>query len=107
MGIYSRKGYFMAFLTCPILDKKRQSEYHKAYAEKNPEKAKARQIVRAAIKDGTLQRKPCQRCGDWPVHAHHPDYSQPLKVWWLCPKCHARITKLTKEYIYVEKSSGI
>ena len=79
----------------------------KAWQKKNPEKVKAHQIVREAIKDGTLQMKPCQRCGDWPVQAHHPDYSQPLNVWWLCPKCHARITKLTKEYIYVEKSSGI
>ena len=80
-------------------EKKYRVDCASKWQKNNPEKVKAHQIVAEAIKDGILQRKPCQRCGDWPVLAYHPDYSQPLNVWWLCPKCHARITKLTKEYI--------
>ena len=32
----------------------------------------------------------CQRCGVVPkiLHRHHPDYSKPLEILWLCPACH-------------------
>lgn len=26
-----------------------------------------------------------------PAHAHHPDYSRPYTVIWLCPGCHNRL----------------
>ena len=52
-----------------------------------------RQLVRLAVKTGLIEKpKRCERCGDEPpphrLHAHHPDYSKPLDVVWLCSQCH-------------------
>ena len=42
-----------------------------------------------AIKSGKLVPKPCERCGATDrIEAHHPDYSKPLEVKWLCFPCH-------------------
>jgi len=31
----------------------------------------------------------CERCGQAkPLQAHHPDYTKPFKVKWLCQICH-------------------
>lgn len=49
---------------------------------------RARRSSFAAIKDGTLIRKPCEVCGDEKVDGHHDDYSKPLDVRWLCRKHH-------------------
>jgi len=27
---------------------------------------------------------------------HHPDYSQPLRVYWLCRACHRKLDGMTK-----------
>jgi hypothetical protein len=32
----------------------------------------------------------CENCHeDKPLDKHHPDYSKPLKIEWLCRKCHS------------------
>lgn len=67
--------------------KKKQSNTPE-YRERNPEKVKARSAVSNAIRDGKLIRQPCH-CGR-KGHAHHPDYSKPLEVEWLCPLHHSR-----------------
>jgi len=41
-----------------------------------------------AMRHGILVKQPCARCGG-PAEAHHPDYSQPLNVVWLCRQHHA------------------
>lgn len=54
------------------------------------EKETARKLMRNAIKDGTLVRQPCEECGSTKsVAGHHPDYSRPLDVRWLCASHHA------------------
>lgn len=54
-----------------------------------PEKYKARGAVARAIRNGTLVRQPCARCGATSdVQAHHHDYSKPLDIEWLCRTCH-------------------
>jgi len=64
---------------------------------KNPYKQAARRAVRSAIERGDLvPRDECEACGESPmrsdgvraVQAHHDDYSRPLSVRWLCPRCH-------------------
>lgn len=59
--------------------------------EKNPEAYKAHYLVTNAVRDGRLRKLPCLFCGAEKVHAHHRDYSKPLDVIWLCPKCHHRL----------------
>ena len=44
--------------------------------------------VHKAIKTGQLVRMPCEVCGS-KAEAHHPDYSKPLNVMWLCRKHHS------------------
>lgn len=56
---------------------------------RNPEKVQAERLVATAIQRGTLHRRPCTVCGA-KAHAHHADYTKPLKVQWLCPLHHAR-----------------
>jgi uncharacterized OB-fold protein len=50
---------------------------------------KARFAVHNATTRGKLMKKPCEVCGADKVEAHHPDYSKPLDVVWLCRKHHA------------------
>ena len=52
-----------------------------------PERRKAHHAVRSALRSGRLERQPCWVCGER-AEAHHPDYSQPLDVVWLCPAHH-------------------
>ncbi len=49
---------------------------------------KARHAVSEAIRKGTLVPQPCQECGDLKSQGHHPDYSKPLEVQWLCYPHH-------------------
>lgn len=63
------------------------SAIHKRYHQKHPELRKAHRAVRIAIKNGHLRRQPCSVCGQPNAQAHHPDYTKPLEVIWLCP-CH-------------------
>lgn len=55
--------------------------------DKNINKVRARTAVRDALRSGRLSRKPC-KCGNPRSQAHHSDYNKPLKVKWLCSKCH-------------------
>jgi ribosomal protein S27AE len=55
--------------------------------------------VRRALFSGVLVSQPCVFCGDTNVEAHHKDYSKPLDVVWLCPKCHRRLHALFPETV--------
>lgn len=60
------------------------------WSNKHPERRKASHIVGNALRDGKLTRWPIcalPECESKP-QAHHPDYSRPLDVVWLCPKHH-------------------
>lgn len=51
----------------------------------------AQQALRAAVRYGRVVKWPaCANpgCTRTDVQAHHPDYSRPLDVVWLCPYCH-------------------
>lgn len=66
--------------------------YQRRKRERSPEKDRARQQVRRAIKAGKLIRLPCEICGSThQIEAHHNDYSRPLNVRWLCFKHHREI----------------
>ena len=59
--------------------------------KKNKDKLKVKDAVRYAIKTGKLVKTPCHICGDVQVEGHHPDYSRPLDVVWLCRKHHNEV----------------
>jgi len=73
-------------------DRQKISEYRRQWEIKNPEKMKAHRIVHRSIKRGDLIRPNiCEKCGkSGRIEASHTDYSKPLWVEWLCPKCHRR-----------------
>ena len=52
---------------------------------------RAHAAVARAIKTGDLVKEPCQVCGSPESEAHHPDYSSPLDVMWLCSLHHNRL----------------
>jgi len=55
------------------------------------EKVLARRALNNAVKRGAVVKPAvCDGCHQpGKLHGHHADYSQPLKVRWLCPPCHA------------------
>jgi hypothetical protein len=58
-------------------------------------KANARAYTQVLLKRGELVKEPC-RCGETNVEAHHPDYSQPRLVIWLCRACHRALHRREK-----------
>ena len=62
-------------------------ERHKLLANRS------RYELRKALDAGEVVKPDrCARCGRRAaVLAHHPIYSEPLLVQWLCPSCHAAV----------------
>jgi len=59
----------------------------------DPVKVAANKAVGNAVRDGRLMKPDsCENCGGagQRIEAHHPDYSKPLEVVWLCSVCHGR-----------------
>lgn len=71
--------------------KERSKAIRQKWRAENPVAYKAHSAVSNAIRDGKLKRLSCEFCGREDTHAHHKDYSKPLDVMWLCPKCHHRL----------------
>lgn len=73
------------------------AQSHRAAAQRwqasHPERRKANVIVGNAMKAGKLEPQPCWCCGN-KAEAHHPDYSRPLDVVWLCPPHHKEVHAL-------------
>jgi len=69
--------------------------HKKRWAEKHPDRRSASNAVSNAIRDGKLEKLPCFVCGK-NAQGHHPDYSRPLDVVWLCPKHHKETHALVK-----------
>ena len=51
-------------------------------------KHQARWALNHALQSGKLFKEACTNCGNQKSEGHHPDYSKPLLVVWLCRKCH-------------------
>lgn len=68
------------------------NDVKRRWQKRNPHKVKAELEAAIAERSGIIQRPDaCQECGSpWPLQRHHPDYSQPLFVRYLCTKCHGR-----------------
>lgn len=60
----------------------------KRYNKKNRIKKLAKDSVHNAIVSGRMKRLPCSICGNEKSEGHHPNYTKPLDVIWLCHKHH-------------------
>lgn len=58
------------------------------WKKRHPDRYRAHYAVGNAVRDGRLEKKPCEVCGATYVHGHHDDYTKPLEVRWLCPIHH-------------------
>lgn len=74
-----------------------KSAYQREWRKRNPlsgeakKKDIARSYANVYLKRGKIERQPCcvEGCRG-PAQMHHPDYSRPLFVIWLCDKHHRR-----------------
>jgi glutamate synthase domain-containing protein 2 len=98
--------------------KEKISKYNREYIQKNrekirelsrryPERLKARELTRQAIRSGRLVRpKICSICdAERKIQAHHVDYSKPLEIMWLCVDCHKKQHLKYQEEKYESVSS--
>lgn len=74
----------------------RQATEAKYYAI-NRHKRLAKDAVNNAIRAGRLKKSPCGVCGNKNSQGHHPDYSKPLEVIWLCHEHHHMIHNPRKD----------
>ena len=63
----------------------------KEWYAKNRDRLRVREAVKYALKSGKLVKTACHVCGKDNVEGHHPDYSRPLDVVWLCREHHLQI----------------
>ena len=68
-----------------------------AYTD-NPEATQARRMILNLINLGLIKRESCQYplCHRKKTDGHHPDYSKPLEVVWLCRSHHHLIGRLLR-----------
>ena len=64
------------------------TEITRAWRAEDARRSVAHSRVSRAIRNGTLARQPCVKCGEVKSLAHHEDYDKPLEVMWLCQPCH-------------------
>ena len=60
--------------------------------QQNKNKYRARRLLNKLIKEGVINRMPCEICRKT-GNGHHPDYSKPTEVVWLCRKHHAELNR--------------
>jgi hypothetical protein len=70
-----------------------RSQANKRYRTKHPQKIKAHMVLNYAVTSGKIIRpETCISCGaGGRIEGHHPDYSKPLEVIWVCVPCHKKI----------------
>jgi hypothetical protein len=62
------------------------------------QKRTTRHKLRYAVKRGLINKpKKCSDCKEEKaLQGHHPDYSKPLEVIWLCRKCHDSLHRIER-----------
>lgn len=75
------------------INKEKRLEYQRQYRVKNKQKIHAQALIQYQVSRGyIIPPTLCQKCKQKLVQcSHHPDYSKPLKVYWICDECHMRI----------------
>lgn len=71
------------------------------YVDEHPERRRARSSLEASIRRGEVTPWPVcavPECATAKPEAHHPDYSRPLSVVWLCHRHHKQAHRLVSGY---------
>lgn len=82
--------------------RQRQTERDRVYSARryldpvHRQKARVRWQIRKAAKCGRIERQNCALCGAEAV-PHHPDYSRPFFVVWLCREHHELVHRLGRD----------
>jgi Zn finger protein HypA/HybF involved in hydrogenase expression len=65
----------------------------------------AHKLTLARIRNGFIARQAnCQECKKiCHTQAHHPDYSKPKEIQWLCPKCHSQKRRDLRNFHKIQK----
>ena len=79
-------------------------ENEKRWKERNEDKVRVERMVQWKIRAGFLKRLMCCICGNVKSQAHHPDYSKPYDVIWLCALHHTRLHREISGNLKVHKS---
>jgi len=93
-----KDGYFEEYQQKPEV-KERKAEQQREYS-RNPNlriKYLARWYTKRMVRNGTITKEPCAICGKEQSEAHHPDYTEPLLIVWLCSDCHRNIHRAKAE----------
>jgi hypothetical protein len=61
------------------------------WRDRYPDRYRAHYLLESAIKSGRVVKPDTCPCGAPNPHGHHPDYSKPLMVVWLCRDCHNKL----------------
>ena len=104
----NKDGELVEYFMCRECNRKRVKIYRKTVRGKDKiqqavyrstkkfiKKQQARWKVGYALRKGYIGKKPC-KCGETKVEAHHDDYTEPLKVTWLCRTHHADLHRRLK-----------
>ena len=88
INLENKKVYLKEYNKRPEIKLKNKIRL-KEYYKNNFFKIKARSLARKEIK--IPKNKICEFCNNLATDRHHPDYSRPLEVKFLCECCHIRL----------------
>lgn len=60
------------------------------------QKLRACYLSNKALREGRIIRRPCVVCQNPKAEMHHPDYTEPLEIQWLCRKHHKDADKVRR-----------
>ena len=78
-------------LPCHAAYMRKHRPKHRDLAPEARRKAVVRAMAGVYLRRGKLVKCACEGCGSPNSQMHHPDYSQPLQVTWLCRECHLEL----------------
>lgn len=76
---------------CKACHAKHMRKNRPKHSDLKPEarmKANARAYANEYLRRGKIVKTDCIDCGDNNSQMHHPNYSKPLEIQWLCRPCH-------------------
>ena len=75
--------------------------YHRNHYSQPHEihKRNARKTANLRLTKGILIKEPCRLCGNQEAEKHHPNYTEPQNIVWLCKKCHTDMHVLERSVL--------